>query len=230
MGLFSSSRAHRAQRKAERKALKAKAKLEAKLDAKERRRNHKAKLKDERKYRRRDQRDQRRTDRTAAKAQVKVVNAEAKAAAAQAKAVADAKFLSPARVRRFLTVARMLAPIVVPIVYRASVGARAQITALTANRAGVSPDVLRQFSGHGASLSARIASSRSTVAKLAEQDSSAEGKQFVAAMTQRLDNLAVAVDAAESMPTAQRRTAHQSIDSELTAIDADVLARLGVRA
>ena len=39
-----------------------------------------------------------------------------------------------------------------------------------------------------------------------------------------------AVDAAESMPPNQRRTAHQSIDDELAAIDADILARLGVRA
>ena len=229
MGLFSSSRTRRAQRKAESKALKARAKLEAKLDAKERRKSHKAKLKDERKYRRKVEKDQRKTAKVAAKAQVKVVNAEAKASAAQAKAVADAKIFSPTSVRRYLTVARLVGPIVVPIVYRAAVGARAQITAVTANRAGVAPELLRKYSGHGATLSARIATSRSAIQRLADQDSTAEGKEFVAAMTQRLDNLAVAVDAAESMPTGQRRTAHQSIDAELSAIDADVLARLGVR-
>ena len=62
------------------------------------------------------------------------------------------------------------------------------------------------------------------------QDPSADTDKFVAAIGTRLDNLAIAVDAAETMPSAQRRAAHASIDSELGAIDADVLARLGVRA
>src|SRR5690606_17415900 len=97
-------------------------------------------------------RAERKTAKQVAKAQEKVAKAETKKVAAEAKAVADARPLSPASVKRYLTVARLVAPIAAPIVYRAAVGARAQISALQAGRAGVSPEVLRQFSGHGAPL------------------------------------------------------------------------------
>ncbi|AZG46916.1 DUF6474 family protein [Gordonia insulae] len=230
MGLFSSDGRSRAQRKAEAKALKAKAKLEAKLEAKDARKSAKAQRRDDRKFRSKELKQQRKTAKAEGKAQEKVVKAEAKANAAKAKALADAKAFSPTSVRRYLTVARLLSPIIVPIAYRASVAARGQLTALQASRAGVAPEVLRQFSGHGATLSARISTTRASLEKVAAKDSSAEGSAFVSAMTARLDNLAIAVDTAESMPTAQRRTAHQSIESELAAIDADILARLGVRA
>ncbi|MGV9709773.1 DUF6474 family protein [Gordonia sp. NPDC003424] len=229
MGLFSSKGMTRAQRKAEAKALKAKAKMEAKLDRKGRRKSDKDRRRDERKLHKQDAKEHRKTAKADAKAQEKVAKAEAKTVAAKAKAAADAKTLSPANVRRYLTVARLVSPIVVPIAYRAAVGARGQLAALQANRAGVSPDVLRQFSGHGAALSARVTTVRSALEKITTRDPSDEAKQFVKAMNTRLDNLAIAVDAAETMPPSQRRVAHQSIDAELAAIDADVLARLGVQ-
>lgn len=230
MGVFSSDGKSRAQRKAEAKALKAKAKLEAKLEAKDRRRSEKDRRKAEHKYFKKELKAQRKNSDHISKNQAKVAKAEAKKIEVAAKAAADAKALSPASVRRYLTVARIVAPIAVPIVYRAAVASRGRITALQAGRAGVSPEVLRQFSGHGATLSARIATTRTALDKVTTTDRSADSDDFVKAMTARLDNLAVAVDAAESMPPNQRRTAHQSIDDELAAIDADILARLGVRA
>lgn len=228
MGLFSSDGKSRAQRKAEAKALKAKAEMEAKLDHKSRRKAEKSKRRAERKLRKQEHKQQRKTAKVEGKAQEKVTKAEVKAVAAKAKAKADAKTLSPTNVRRYMTVGRLVAPIVVPIAYRAAVGARGQLTALQANRAGVSPDVLRQFSGHGATLSARITTARGALEKVAARDTSPEAQTFVSTMNTRLDNLAIAVDAAETMPPTQRRTAHHSIDAELGAIDADVLARLGV--
>ena len=56
----------------------------------------------------------------------------------------------------------------------------------------------------------------------------AETKQFVSAMTDRLTDLSAAVTAAENMPTSNRRTAHTAISDQLDAIDADLMARLGV--
>ena len=47
-------------------------------------------------------------------------------------------------------------------------------------------------------------------------------------MSNRLANLSLAVDTAESMNPAERRNAHRAINNELSAIDADILARLGV--
>lgn len=229
MRLFSSDGRSRAQRRAEAKALKTKAKLEAKFDVKNRRKIQKARHKAEQKNLQKKLRAERKTAKQVAKAQEKVAKAETKKVAAEAKAVADARPLSPASVKRYLTVARLVAPIAAPIVYRAAVGARAQISALQAGRAGVSPEVLRQFSGHGAPLKARITTTRTALEKVVAQDASADAGDFVAAMTRRLDNLDIAVDAAETMSAAQRRTAHKSIDDELNAIDADILARLGVR-
>ena len=150
-------------------------------------------------------------------------------ATVRAKAAADAKALSPASVKRYLTVARLVAPIAAPVVYRAAVAGREQLSTLQANRAGVSPEVLRQFSGHGATLSARIATTRTALEKVVAQDTSSDSTDFVAAMTKRLDNLDVAVQTAETMSAGQRRTAHKSIADELEAVDADILARLGVR-
>ena len=42
-------------------------------------------------------------------------------------------------------------------------------------------------------------------------------------------DVAIAVEAAESMPPQQRKTAHRAVENELSAIDADIMARLGVR-
>ncbi|GAB16811.1 hypothetical protein GOEFS_015_00080 [Gordonia effusa NBRC 100432] len=252
MGLIVSDGKSRAQRRAEAKALKTKAKLEAKLDAKARRKAEKidrrAQRKAERKAKRQAERDaQRQADRDAQRAETKIKHSEdkasvkvakaseraakasAKADLAKSKAEAESRKLSTTNVKRYLAVARMVAPIAAPVIYRAAVGAREQLAVAKANRAGVSPDVLRKFAGHGATLSARIATTRASVEKVATQDQSAEGTAFTNAMNARLANLATAVDAAEMMPPAQRRNAHQAIDRELSAIEGDILARLGVR-
>ncbi len=237
MGLIVSDGKTRAQRRAEAKALKAKAKFEAKYDAKARRKAEKVDRKDSRRSDRKSSRTTRKQLRAESKAVAQTTKSEQKLAAeqlkveaAKIKAVAESKKLTPTNVKRYLAVARLVAPIAAPVIYRASVGAREQLSAVRANRAGISPDVLRQFSGRGATRSARIATTRASVENLAVQDQSADGAAFVAAMNARLANLATAVDAAEMMPTAQRRSAHQAIDRELSAIDGDILARLGVQA
>jgi hypothetical protein len=56
----------------------------------------------------------------------------------------------------------------------------------------------------------------------------AETKQFVGAITERLTDLSAAVTAAENMPTSRRRDAHAAIAKQLDAIDADLMARLGL--
>lgn len=229
MGLFSSDGKTRAQRRAETKALKAKAKLEAKLAAKDRRKASKELHKSRSKIFEKELKARRKTFKAEAKAAKKVAKADVKTVAAKAKADADAKPFSPASVKRFLTVARLVAPIAVPVVYRAAVAGRGKITELQAKRIGVSPAQLVKYSGNGAPLLARIESLRTSLQKVSAQDSSSDTTQFVDAMTTRLDNLAIAVDASESMPAPQRKTAHKAVENELGAIDADVMARLGVR-
>ena len=217
MGLFT-RRKSRATRRAEARAIKAKAKLEAKLAAKTENRRIKVAHKAETKALKAQLRAQRESDRAA----IKVAETELKA-------VRDGKLLSPTRIRRALTVTRLLAPVVVPLAYRAAMAARGLLDERRADRLGVPLAQLGQFSGHGAQLSARIAGAEQTLRLVAEKNpKDAETKQFVAAVNERLTDLSAAVTAAENMPSANRRTAHNSISQQLDGIDADLMARLGV--
>ncbi|MHA3018765.1 DUF6474 family protein [Mycobacterium sp. BMJ-28] len=217
MALFT-RRKSRATRRAEARAIKAKAKLEAKLGAKNDARRIKAELKDQSRALKAQIRAQRDTDRAALKV-----------AETQLKAVRDGKLLSPARIRRTLTVSRLLAPILVPVAYRVLVAGRGLIDQRRADRLGVPLSQLGQFSGHGAALSARIAGAEQTLQQVAaKKPKDAETRQFVAAVTDRLTDLSAAVTAAENMPAERRRPAHAAIGAQLDGIDADLLARLGL--
>ena len=216
MSLF--KRKTRATRRAEARAIKAKAKLEAKLGAKNEARRIKADLKAETNALRAKLRAQRDSDRAALKV-----------AETQLKAAREGKLFSPTRIRRMLTVTRLLAPIVVPLFYRAAIAARGYLDERRADRLGVPLSQIGQFSGHGAALSARIAGAEHSLRLVAEKKpKDAETTQFVAAITERLRDLSAAVAAAENMPTTRRRAAHAAIAGQLDGIDADLMARLGL--
>ncbi|MBO0884685.1 MAG: hypothetical protein J2P17_31000, partial [Mycobacterium sp.] len=145
MGLFR-TRKSRATRRAEARAIKARAKLEAKLSAKNEARRFKATHRADAKALKAQLKAQRDSDRVALKV-----------AETKLKAAREGKLLSPTRIRRMLTVSRLLAPIVVPVVYRAAMAARGLIEQRRADQLGVPLAQIGQFSGHGARLSARIA-------------------------------------------------------------------------
>lgn len=217
MGLFK-KRKSRATRRAEAKAIKARAKLEAKLAAKNETRRIKATERAENKAIKSQRKAQRDTDRAA----IRIAQTELKA-------VREGKLLSPAKVRRALTVSRLLAPVLVPVAYRAAIAARGAIDERRADRLGVPLSQLGQFSGQGGRLSARVASAEHALRQVADmKPKDAENKQFVAATTERLKALSAAVIAAENMPGPRRRTAHTAISEQLDGIDADLMARLGV--
>jgi Family of unknown function (DUF6474) len=217
MGLFS-KRKSRATRRAEARAMKRRARLDAKYAARNERRRIKS--------------AERSADK-ALKAQIKAQRDSDKAALKVAetslKAAQEGRLLSPTRIRRTLTVTRLLAPIVVPIAYRVAISARAWLDERRADRVGIALGELGKFSSHGARLSGRSAAAEQSVRMVAEKNpKDAETKQFVAAITGRLKDLSGAISAAESMPPARRRAAHAAIAAELDGIDADLLARLGL--
>lgn len=218
MALFT-KRKSRSTRRAEARALKAKAKMEAKLAAKNETKRIKA-----------AERSENKAIRAQAKAQRDADRAAVKVAETQLRTAREGRLLAPGRVRRTLTVSRLLAPVVVPVAYRAVVAVRGMIDERRADRLGVPLTELGQFSGQGGRLSARIAGAESSLRQLsADKPKDAESKQFVAAMTERLTALSAAVTAAENMPGSARRTAQLSIAGQLDGIEADLLARLGVR-
>jgi hypothetical protein len=217
MGLFTTPKT-RASRRAEARALKARARLDAKLAA----RNEARRIKS--------------AERTGAKALAAQLKAQResdkaalKVAQTELKAVREGKLLSPTRIRRVLTVSRLLAPVLVPLIYRAAITARGLIDERRAARLGVPLSQIGQFSGLGAQFSARIAGAEQSLRKVAEsKPKDAETQQFVAAVTDRLTDLSAAVTAAENMPAAHRRAAHAAISEQLDGIDADLLSRLGL--
>jgi len=111
MGVFT-RRKSRATRRAEARAIKAKAKLEAKLAARNDARRIKA-----------DGRRQSAAIKAGLKAQRDSDKSALKVAETHLKAAKEGKLLSPSRIRRVLTVSRLLAPVVVPVVYRAAIAA-----------------------------------------------------------------------------------------------------------
>ncbi|WP_407689502.1 DUF6474 family protein [Mycobacterium sp. HUMS_1102779] len=223
MGLFR-KRKSRATRRAEARAITARAKMEARLAAK----NEARRMKDDRKA----------SEKAAAKALRAQIKAQRdsdrtalKVAETELKAAREGKLLSPTRIRRALTVSRLLAPVLTPVLYRAAMAARAVIDQRRADQLGIPLAQTGQFSGHGAQLSARVAGSEKSLRLVQEKKpKDAETKQFVAAMTERLTDLSAAVLAAENMPAARRRAAHAAISSQLDGIEADVMARLGLAA
>jgi len=217
MGLFT-RRKSRATRRAEARAIKAKAKLEARLAAKNDARRIKAEGKRQTAAIKAGLKSQRDSD----KAAIKV-------AQTQLKAAKEGKLLSVSKIRRTLTISRLLAPVLVPIVYRAAMAARGIIDQRKADRLGVPLSQLGQFSGVGGALSARISRAEQSLRLVAEaKPKDSETKQFVSAINDRLKQLAAAVNTAEGMAPAARKAAHATISEQLDGIDADLMARLGV--
>lgn len=221
MGLFTqrkSRSARRAEARAIRRATKTKAKLEAKLGA----RNDARRIKADRKAQTQAVKAQLKAQRDSDRAALKV-------AETQLKAVREGKLLSPMKIRRTLTVSRLLAPVLVPLAYRGAIAIRGLLDQRRADQLGVPLAQIGQFSGHGAILSARINGAEQAIRRVIEKNpKDAETKQFVAAINDRLTDLSAAVTAAENMPTARRKAAHAAIGEQLDGIDADVMARLGL--
>jgi Family of unknown function (DUF6474) len=217
MGLFR-KRKSRATRRAEARAIKARAKLEARLTAKNEARRIKGAQRAAGKALKAQFKAQQDSDRSALKV-----------AEAELKAVREGRLLSPTRIRRVLTVSRLLAPILTPVLYRAAMATRALIDRRRADQLGIPLAQIGQFSGSGARLSARIAGSEQSLRTVQEKKpKDAETRQFVSAITERLSELSAAVTAAEHMPAARRRAAHSAISSQLDGIEADLMARLGL--
>ncbi|MFE1594545.1 DUF6474 family protein [Nocardia sp. NPDC058705] len=223
MGLFS-KRKRRPSRRAEAKALKHKAAVEAKLSAKNERKAAKA----GERVNRRTAKAQARTADKVAKAQIATLQAEEKAAQ-KAAAKADRELFSASQIRKYIGVARVLIPVLAPLAYRGATLVRGQLDARKAQQLGIGMDQLSEFSGHGARLQARITNTEEALDKIAADSADSDTKKFVEAARSRLTDLNVAVKTSEQMPAARRKAVHASISAELTVLENDALARLGVR-
>jgi len=139
--------------------------------------------------------------------------------------------LTAARAKRLIGVSKAVAPLLAPYALAIAGVARARWDAHRAARLGVDPGQLAAYAGPGGALHARL----SHVAEaLNELETSAQlhptpaARMFAAETRPRLADLAVAVRAAEQMPSARRRTAYRAIAGELDRIETDLLTHLGI--
>jgi hypothetical protein len=137
-------------------------------------------------------------------------------------------WLTPKNAKNLVGVAKVLGPVVVPVVtpylVKAASVARDRLDRVRARRLGIDVHQLAQFSGRGGALHARIAGADQALAELDTQDDT----EFVSGSRTRLAKLATAVRAAERMPTARRKAAYRAVAAELAPIEGELLRRLGI--
>jgi hypothetical protein len=136
-------------------------------------------------------------------------------------------------VKRYIGIARVVVPVLMPLIYQAAGTARARWDEQRARRFGVAPDELADFSGRGAGLYARIHNVALSVRELRNRRASSSGepadvRSFAADTENRLSDLEAAVRAAEQMPSSRRRRAHEAAAAELDRIEASVLSHWGL--
>jgi hypothetical protein len=147
--------------------------------------------------------------------------------------------ITGAKIKRYIGIARIVVPVVAPLVYQTVGTVRERWDSHRARQLGVAPDELSDFTGRGAALYARIhnlaLSARDLRARHAsagrrggDDDQAREIAAFVDEADTRLTDLEAAVRAAEQMPSSRRRSAHVAVAGELDRIETRLLVHWGV--
>lgn len=139
--------------------------------------------------------------------------------------------ITPAKAKRMLGVATVMAPLLAPYLLAAAGATRQRWDAMRAYRLGVTPEQLAGFSGPGGGLHARISGLARSLAELregGEARATTAAHRFAVRSEPRLADLAAAVRAAEQMPAPRRRVAHRAVSAELDGIERELLVHLGV--
>lgn len=139
--------------------------------------------------------------------------------------------ITPSKVRNAVNLGKVIVPAVIPVIapiaVRAAGGLRETYDKYQARRLGVDVDSLGEYSGHGASLHARIAGLSDGLSEL-RAGGDAEGARFAAEAASTVRQLSSAVRAAEHMPAPRRKEAHKAVAAELDELEAKLLHHLGV--
>lgn len=128
--------------------------------------------------------------------------------------------LTQKKAKNLIGAARVLIPIVLPMVYKALTSAQQSQIDSRAAKMGLTPQDLARHSGRGAELKARIESLRASVDNTDTLPTGFAGDARV-----RLANLDQAVRNAEHASPEQQRLAHNSIEQDLTELAAEVNAK-----
>ncbi|AKK12110.1 DUF6474 family protein [Corynebacterium uterequi] len=123
-------------------------------------------------------------------------------------------------VERYIKAGRVALPVMLPLLYRGVTQLRESATEAKARKAGVTRQQLAQFTGHGASLQARIQGIRNSL------DGMSLPAGFKQDIDTRLDELRSATNNAEFMTAQQRRRAHGAINGDIDKVTAQIQDRL----
>lgn len=149
------------------------------------------------------------------------------ATASPAKQHKERKPMTAAKAKRLIGVGTAVAPLLAPYAMAAAGAARARWDAHRAARLGIPADQLVTFASRGGALRARLSRIAETLTSLEGRGD--EARRFAEGVRPRLEDLAIAVRAAEQMPSTRRRTAFRAISDELDRIEAELLTHLGVQ-
>jgi hypothetical protein len=152
--------------------------------------------------------------------------------ARKAKVEGEARF-TPKKAKNAVAVAKVLGPVVIPVVapfaVRAAGSARELYDRYQARKLGVAVDQLGSYTGRGAALHARIAGLADGCRDLEKSEkASAADKTFVGESLSTLEQLSASVRAAERMPAARRKAVHRAVAGELERLEGKLLNRLGI--
>jgi hypothetical protein len=141
--------------------------------------------------------------------------------------------LTPGNAKNMLGVAKIVGPVVVPVVapyaLKAASMARDRLDRYRAHKLGVGVEQLAEYTGRGGALHARIVGADQSLAELESTDRVSDtDREFATNGRDTLVKLAAAVRAAERMPTSRRKAAHRAVAGELDPIEQELLRRLGV--
>jgi hypothetical protein len=140
---------------------------------------------------------------------------------------ADTPRITPTKAKNAIAVTRIVGtavlPVITPYLTRAAGSTRDRWDRIRARRLGIPVDDLPTYSGRGGALHARIAGIATALEDVRD------GGTFAATTETRLRQLTAAVRAAERMPTARRRSAHQAVAAELDRLEQEILDRLDIR-
>ncbi len=131
--------------------------------------------------------------------------------------------LNRKNIQRYAGAARMVAPLLLPLVYRGITAARESMESRRARRAGLTTDQMAEFSGHGAPLRAKTQGIRNS---LKATDLPLGYQRDV---RDQLDEIDAAIDNAEFMTPQQRRRAHHSINRDIDTVTQDIQDRINKR-
>lgn len=173
-----------------------------------------------------------RKDAKAATRSAKTAKRDAKSAskaavAATKPARAITKLADPKVAKRAVTVGKVLAPALAPVLLKAATHTRGFLDQQRAHRLGVPVEQVGDYRGPTGAIGARLTGLGDSIRELAQRrGNDLQVTRFTEVAGNRLVDLTATVQAAASMPRTRRAEVLRAVGHELDRIDADLIALL----